>query len=159
MIKNQVCVFLCAKSSVIGDKIDIKLHYIELLLFLSMWTGGGCRMSTLVHSRGGRGSKLGHNWSTQLLNDPLVGTKLILVHKWQFLNEVNRIPITCPFNILSSKFNNFFQNSNSKIHMYVCYLLKLASTKYRRAPSDLQLPLQQWGAGNVYLLVSSKAKL
>jgi hypothetical protein len=41
MIKNQVCVFLCAKSSVIGDKIDIKLHYIELLLFLSMWTGGG----------------------------------------------------------------------------------------------------------------------
>ena len=30
MIKNQVCVFLCAKSSVIGDKVDIKLHYIEL---------------------------------------------------------------------------------------------------------------------------------
>ena len=26
------------------------------------------------------------------------------------------------------------------------------------APSDLQLPLRQWGAGNVYLLVLSKAK-
>ena len=27
-----------------------------------------------------------------------------------------------------------------------------------RAPNDLQLPLRQWGAGNVYLLVLSKAK-
>ena len=27
-----------------------------------------------------------------------------------------------------------------------------------KAPSDLQLPLWQWGAGNVYLLVLSKAK-
>ena len=26
------------------------------------------------------------------------------------------------------------------------------------APSDLQLPLRQWGAGNVYLLVLSKSK-
>ena len=25
-------------------------------------------------------------------------------------------------------------------------------------PSDLQLPLRQWGTGNVYLLVLSKAK-
>ena len=27
-----------------------------------------------------------------------------------------------------------------------------------KAPSYLQLPLRQWGAGNVYLLVLSKAK-
>ena len=68
-LKTKACIFLCAKSYVIGDKVDIKLHYIELnwifyggvafLPLLSTWTGGGvCRMSTLVHSRGGGGQ----NW-------------------------------------------------------------------------------------------------
>jgi hypothetical protein len=86
-----------------------------------------------------------------------VGTKLILVHKWQFLNEVNRIPITCPFNILSSKFKKKFKTQIPKFtYMFVIWLL-LQSIEV--PPSDLQLPLQQWGAGNVYLLVSSKAKL
>ena len=29
---------------------------------------------------------------------------------------------------------------------------------FDKAQSDLQLPLRQWGAGNVYLLALSKAK-
>ena len=29
-LKTKACVFSCAKSSVICDKVDIKLHYIEL---------------------------------------------------------------------------------------------------------------------------------
>ena len=29
---------------------------------------------------------------------------------------------------------------------------------YKWAPSDLQLPLQQWGSGNIYLLVLPKDK-
>ena len=38
--------------------------------------------------------------------------------------------------------------------MFVRYLLKFASSaKYKRAPSDLQIPLWQLGANNVYLLV------
>ena len=34
----------------------------------------------------------------------------------------------------------------------------LVVTSYVLAASDLQLPLRQWGTGNVYLLVLSKAK-
>ena len=33
-----------------------------------------------------------------------------------------------------------------------------AQELWNRAPSDLQLPSRQWGTGNVYLLVLSKAK-
>ena len=29
-LKTKACVFFCPKSSVIGDRVDIKLHYIEL---------------------------------------------------------------------------------------------------------------------------------
>ena len=67
MIKNKACV----ETSVIGYKLDIKLHFIEYFM------GGGAFFAPLVQvdrggyvecprlsTRGGRGSKLVQNWST-----------------------------------------------------------------------------------------------
>ena len=57
--------FLYAMLSVIGDKVDIQLHYSEYFMgggffcpFCPRGQGGVCRMSTLVHSRG-EGVKIG----------------------------------------------------------------------------------------------------
>ena len=65
-LSTKACAFLCAKSSVIGDKVDIKFMYIiEYFMgvaffapFVHVDRGGVCRISTLVHSRGGGGQ----NW-------------------------------------------------------------------------------------------------
>ena len=43
----------------------------------------------------------------------------------------------------------------SSLQLYCIYLFQKNNT----APSDLQLPLQQWGTGNVYLLVLSSWKV
>ena len=37
-LKTKICLFLCVKSSVIGYKVDIKLHFIEL--YLTFYGGG-----------------------------------------------------------------------------------------------------------------------
>ena len=51
-LKTKACVFLCAKSSVIGDKVDIKLHYIELNW---IFYGGGAFFAPFVHVEKGGG--------------------------------------------------------------------------------------------------------
>ena len=60
------CLSLCSKSSVVGNKVDIKLQYIEYFIgggglpLLSTWTGGGGDVGyPRLSNRGGGGVKIG----------------------------------------------------------------------------------------------------
>ena len=57
----------------------------------------------------------------------------------------------------TEKFN--FKNCNYSLSLFTkVRSLSVQNGPYDFAPKYLQLPLRQWGAGNVYLLVLSKAK-
>ena len=80
-LKTKACVFLCAKSSVIGDKVDIKLHYIELnwifygggffCPFCPRGQGGGYVECPRLSTRGGEGVKIGSKLVHVVVECPL----------------------------------------------------------------------------------------
>ena len=79
-LKAKACVFLCAKTFVIGDKVDLKLHYIELEYFRGVFfapfvpldRGRGYVECPCLSTRGGEGVKIGSKLVHVVVEWPLI---------------------------------------------------------------------------------------